>query len=244
MKRGIRMSVTDKLPQTEPGRQLAHETWKPKSTILRQAAVLAAALATTPALHAAGASIDSFIASASTVHVGDTVSFFVDYSVVEVGDYWGYVEPEPNPSPGYQTWTEQGGNYSESISSVWLRAEHPAGTVSYFGGASGTWRFDVTFHAAGFQDVRVYGSWEGWASSGGYSNVGERYCDDRGEGLFCDPWVWHYSDSYGGGYIQGGFDRDGWLIIEVLAVPEPATWALWGLGIAGLVGWRRHIARA
>lgn len=214
--------------------------------LLRITTLLTTALAIAPSLQAASANIDSFSASATTVPVGSTVDFWVQFSVATNASSGGGSNPfEPAPSEGYQEWNANWYSWQqETLHSVWLQAggqgfnDYPA--LPAGGGYGNSWAFSLTFTQAGLHSIDVSGGWEVEVNSGFSNESASRNCyytdpDDRTD-LSCDGWSWHYSDA-DDRYTLGGSWSAGPLLIEVTAVPEPSRWALWLAG-AGLLGWR------
>ena len=221
------------------------------SPFYRLAALVAAASAIATPLHAASGGIDSFSASATTVTVGDTVDFFVQFSISTNNYYGGGSNPfEPAPTEGYQDWYVNWASWErESLNTVWLQASgagfYEAPGLPAGSGYSNGWMFSVTFTEAGSHSMGVTGGWDGLINTGYSRESASRNCyvidPDTSTDLVCDSWRWSYSD-YDATYGIGGDLSAGSLNIEVMAVPEPATWALWLAG-AGLLIWRPRARR-
>lgn len=208
--------------------------------------LLATTLVFASPLQAAGGGIDSFGASASTVNVGDTVDFWVQFSVSTSSWTSGGSSPDaPAPAEGYQEWNVNWYSWEhETLRSVWLQAGdqgfNDAPASSPGSGYSSGWSFSITFAQAGSYDIGLTGGWEAELSTGYSNESASRNCyytdPDYSTDLACDAWYWQYGD-YNDTYSISGSLSAGPLNVQVLAVPEPATWALWLAG-AGLLGWR------
>lgn len=214
-------------------------------TGLGATALLALATLAAAAPAAAGqGQIDSFGASATSVTAGSEVQFWVSYSVTAAADQWGGSNPfEPAPEEGMQYWDINW--YStqfETITSITLdvggqsQTDYPG--VPAGSSAAGGMNFSMVFDQPGSYTITAAGSWSSWVDSYTSNESAYRYCwyNDPDQ-LTCDSWTYQYydyTDSYSGG---GGFSGQQ-LTIDVLAVPEPATLALWAAGLAALA-WRR-----
>lgn len=216
------------------------------SCTLASACALAA-----PAAQAASGGIDGFWASATQVHVGDTVDFSVALSLTTTGSAYGGSDPfEPPPQEGYQEWFVNWYYWEyETLRSVWLQAgdQNFADWPSVGPGASygTTWSFAVTFDTPGIYTYDVSGAWQSDIETGASNESATRNCyyvdpDNPGE-LWCDSWSWQYSD-YSDWYTTEGSLWGGSISIEVLAVPvpEPGTWALMLAGGAAMFGLGRR----
>lgn len=209
-------------------------------------ASLCLGLNASPAAWSATGQIDSFGASATTVQAGSWVDFFVSYSVSTTSWSNGGSDPyEPAPQEGYQEWFINWYGYEhETLSAVHLEAagqnfqDNP--TVPPGASHSGGWSFSLYFQDAGTFDITLSGGWNAMYEVYSGSEIAQRDCAGDGEGgLTCSSWTYaypEYSDRYS---TDGSFDGRT-LTIEVTAVPEPETAALWlaGLGFLALAGMR------
>ncbi|MBL8353215.1 MAG: PEP-CTERM sorting domain-containing protein [Burkholderiaceae bacterium] len=209
----------------------------------RMATILTTAAAVAPPLQAASFSIDSFGASATSVKVGDTVDFWVQFSASTTSNTYGGSNPyEPEPAEGYQEWHVNWYYWEhETFSSVSLQAGgqgfYDAPGLAPGSGYGNTWSFSVTFNDPGQHSIDLSGSWEAMINSGASNESAYRNCwyadPDTSSDLTCDWWTWSYHD-YDDYYTTGDSITAGPLTINVSAVPEPGTFALWLAGI-GLV---------
>lgn len=219
----------------------------------RMAMVLATAAAIAPPLQAASFSIDSFGASATSVKVGDTVDFWVQFSANMTSNAYGGSNPyEPEPAEGYQEWYVNWYYWEhETFGSVSLQAGgqgfYEAPSLGPGGSYSNTWSFSLTFNDPGQHNIDLSGSWEATINMGSSNESAYRSCwysdPDNSSGLTCDWWTWQYSD-YDDYYTTGDSLWAGPLTIEVMAqpVPEPGTLALWlaGIGLLAAAARRRR----
>lgn len=215
------------------------------SFLRRCACIVATISACAPAAQAASGGVDSFWSSATTVNVGDTVDFEVAVSLGTTSWAYGGSDPnEPPPQEGYQEWNVNWYAWEqETLRSVWLQAgsESFSDSPSLSPGDtySRTWSFSVTFAEAGAFNFDLSGGWQSDVSSGYSNESATRNCyyvdPDAGGELYCDSWYWQYSDS-SDWYTSDGSLAAETISIQVLAVPEPGTWALAlaGLGLLAL----------
>lgn len=217
-----------------------------------RAAWLCAALAATGPAAAASGQIDSFEASATSVVAGSWVDFTASFSIETYATSWGGSNHvEPAPEEGFQYWDINWYGYDhETLVQVWLQAGDqsfgespslPAGALH-----TGTWQFSMWFPTAGSFEVALDGGWT--AQYEYYSSTESAYRDcwyddpDGGGPLSCSSWQYDYSDDgYTDWYDDAFAGRS--LTINVTAVPEPQTWALWLAGGAGLLAARRRLNR-
>ncbi len=221
------------------------------SSSSRTASVLATLLAFTPLTQAASGGIDSFWSSASRVKVGDTVDFSVAFSLGTTSWAGGGSNPtEPLPQEGYQEWNVNWYSWEyETLTNVGLQAggqtfsDFPslAAGDSY----ANTWSFSVKFTEVGSFNFDLSGGWQSAVRSGYSNESASRNCyyndPDVGGALSCDSWSWQYSDA-DDNYTSDGSLSGGSIRIDVLAVPEPGTWALMLAG-AGLLALRTRRRR-
>lgn len=198
--------------------------------------------------------IDSFGASAVQVQEGTWVDFTVSWSASGSSSSWGGSDlNEPAPSDGYQYWALNWyGGEQESITAVWLSAggqgSHEFVSGSPGSQVSGAWTFSMQFPAAGWYSVDVSGGWESRVESFYHGESASRSCmyTDPGNSndLWCDSWQYQYQDDFYDYTNSGSFTSPSPLSIEVLAmpaaVPEPASAALFGAGLLGLLALRRR----
>lgn len=213
--------------------------------------IVAAACAIAPAAHAASGGIDSFWASATQVKVGDTVDFEATLSLATTSSAYGGSDPnEPPPVEGYQEWNVNWYFWEhESLQNVWLQAgsEGFLDSPSMGPGESygRTWSFSVKFDQPGSFDFTLAGGWQSRIDTGYSSESASRNCyhvdPDSGGELFCDSWSWNYSD-YSDWYTTDGSLSGPTIHVDVLAVPEPGTWALALAGV-GLLAARTRVGR-
>jgi hypothetical protein len=206
-------------------------------TFPRHAAVLAAVAGAfvAPSAFAAVAQIDSFVASASSVQVGGTLDFTINWSVATDAPYisGGSNPYEPAPVEGYQEWyVNWYSNYSESVDEISLNAAGqsystyvgvPAGSSG-----SGSWNFSITFDTPGTVTLPAGGSWLGTVNSYSSNEWATRDCwyndPDNPVDLQCSSWSWQYSD-YSDYYTTGYDIASVSISVDVVPVPELGTWA-------------------
>ena len=220
-----------------------------ETTCLRSlSAGLLACVAAVPAQAGWGQIVD-FGASAISVTAGSSVDFWVSYNVfADATQLSGgsNVGKEPPPQDGYQTW-DLNWYYttSEYITTVTVNAGGQSRS-DYFApapgtGQSGGWGFSIAFDVPGVYQIDASGSWESWAESYYSSETASRNCwyndPDARDVLVCDSWTYEYHDQTDSFTNGGGLDGRS-LTISVTAVPELATWLMWGAGLASLVSRR------
>jgi hypothetical protein len=218
-------------------------------TTVAAAALAAAAAAFAVPAQAASGSLDSLGASATEVAAGSWVDLSVAFSIVtSANSYGGSNLTEPEPQEGYQEWFA---NWyyidGEAVSSVTLQIDGQGTTeflnLSPGSSYSSSWTTSVLFDTPGQYTVTAGGNWAGEFTSY-YSNESAwRNCyatdPDYGGSLQCDAWNWTYSDG-GDRYGIGGDFAPLSLTINVTAVPEPGTLALWLAGAALLASRSRR----
>jgi len=219
--------------------------------LARTLPALAALLAFTPIAQAASGGIDSFWASASQVKVGDTVDFSVAFSLGTTSSSGGGSNPtEPVPQEGYQEWNANWSSFErETLTNVWLQvgdrsfSDYPS--LAPGNSYANTWSFSVKFTEAGSFNFDLSGGWQANVNSGYSNESASRNCHynepDGSGALSCDSWYWQYSDA-DDHYTNDGSLSGGSLRVDVLAVPEPGTWALMLAG-AGLLALRTRRRR-
>lgn len=208
-------------------------------------------VATTPAK--AQGQLDWIFVDRSQVRVGEVVGFGAGWRIAgSFNNGGGSNTSEPAPMEGWQEWVANW-YWTETVSalSVDLTAggqwfgESFSGTG---GGASGSIGFAMVFDAPGTYTIDVSGSWQARSVQTHESEIGARTCWNTGNpedgevSLSCDSWRWSYPrDAYESDF--GGSLGSLSVQVEVLAVPEPATAALWLAGLAGLALQARRRAR-
>lgn len=218
----------------------------------RSMASAAAALivATTPA--AAQGQLDWIFVDRSQARVGEVVGFGVGWSIAgSFSNGGGSNTSEPAPMEGWQEWVANW-YWTETVSalSVDLMAggqwfgESFSGTG---GGASGSFGFTMVFDTPGTYTIDASGSWQARSVQTHEAEIGSRTCWNTGDPeygaviLSCDSWSWSYPrDAYDSDF--GGSLGSLSVQVEVQAVPEPATVALWLAGLAGLAWQARRRA--
>lgn len=212
-------------------------------------ALLAPVLLTPPPAHAAEGVIGSFSASALLVPAGGTVDFEVGYGLLvsterhEGGNDYN----EPAPAEGTQLWVVQWYHH-EVETPGWITLQAGGQSHTEWGGSTGSWQFSLQFPDAGRYDITAMGEWSVQRSIDSGSEVATRDCSSWGDPevggstLSCSSWAYSYPQTLDIG-SYGGATNSLTLQIEVQAVPEPATLALWLAG-AGALGWRLRRAGA
>ena len=218
-------------------------------------AALALAAAGAPAL--AQGQLEWFQADRTQVQVGDQVNLGAGWRIDGSFSHGGGSDPqEPAPAEGWQEWVANW-SWTESVSPLTVdlqlagnwSGETFAGTGGM--GVSGTVGGSVAFDQPGWYTLEVSGSWQVRSLSTYQNEVASRSCwntgdPDGGAQLSCDSWRWSYPVSAFSSDSGGSLGSLG-LQIEVLAVPEPATAALWCGGLWALAGiaarWRTAVRR-
>lgn len=207
---------------------------------------VAAALGLVAVPAAAQGQLDWIFADRTQVRVGELVGFGAGWSIAgSFNNGGGSNTSEPAAQEGWQEWVANW-YWTETVSalSVDLTAggqwfgESFSGTG---GGASGTIGFTMVFDAPGTYNIDVSGSWQARSIQTYEAEIGSRTCWNTGDPdsgnvyLSCDSWSWSYPrDAYDSDF--GGSLGSLSVQVEVLAVPEPATTALWLAGLAALAG--------
>lgn len=219
-------------------------------TTLR-AALLSAGLALAGGPAWSYGQIDSFEASATQVLAGSNVSFNVSWRIhgsIENGGSSNL--DEPAPAEGYQEWL-QNWTWTNSVTArgidlqVGDQSHHELVNVAEGAGASGSWGFSMVFDTPGLVMLSVGGSYSAVQASTSEAQLATRYCYNTGDPAYgvylaCDSWSLGYPNLQTQSEFGGSLNTPS-LQIEVQAVPEPATLALWLAGI-GVVAWRRRRA--
>jgi hypothetical protein len=207
-------------------------------------AAAALTVATTPA--AAQGQLDWIFADRPVARVGEVVGFGVGWSIAgSFSNGGGSNTGEPAPMEGWQEWVANW-YWTETVSalSVDLMAggqwfgETYSGTG---GGASGSAGFTMVFDTPGTYIIDASGSWQARSVQTHESEIGTRTCWNTGDPeygevyLSCDSWSWNYprttfESDFGGSLGSMSVQ------VEVQAVPEPATAALWFGGLLALGG--------
>lgn len=212
-------------------------------------ASLLLSLSASPAWAAYG-QIDTFGASATTVTAGATVDFSVTFTVIADPPYQngGSNPVEPAPIEGQQWWdinwySTQG----ETVTAVWLDAggqnfsDFPS--VGSGGSYSSGYAFSTPFITPGIYQVTANGGWEANVESYTSNESAWRDCVNLDPGgtdeLQCTGWTYDYYD-YSDFYSSGGSFSGQAITIEVLAVPEPSTTAMWVAGLLAAATARRR----
>jgi len=216
------------------------------------AASLLLSLSALPAWAAYG-QIDTFGATATTVTAGATVDFSVSFTVIADSPYQnGGSNPfEPAPVEGYQWWDINWySTQSETVTAVWLDAggqyflEFPS--VGPGGAYSNSYTFSTAFTTPGIYQVAANGGWDASVESYTSNESASRDCMNVDPGgtneLQCTSWAYQYYD-YSDFYSNGGSFSGQAITIEVLAVPEPSTIAIWGAGLLAVAAARRRARR-
>jgi hypothetical protein len=191
---------------------------------------------------AAGGVIGSFNASSLQVLAGSTVEFEVGYSLLTSDrNDGGNDYNEPTPQDGGQQWVVNW-YYREVETPLSITLQAGGQSFTDWGGSSGTWRFSMVFPDAGKFDITATGDWSVQRSVDSGSEVASRNCYRWGDSeygrsdLTCSSWSYSYPQTLEVG-SYGGATNALTLQIDVQAVPEPATLALWLAGL-GVVAWR------
>ncbi len=214
------------------------------------AALCLLAAAAAPAV--AQGQLEWFMAHPSPARVGEVVGFGAGWRIDgSFSSGGGSNTSEPAPVEGWQEWVANW-YWTETVSalSVDLAAGGQFFSESFSGtggGASGSIGFTMVFDAPGLYQFDVGGSWQTRSVQTHESEIGTRTCwntgdPDSGVDLTCDSWSWSYPRSE---FSSDSFGSFGNLTVqvEVLAVPEPATTALWAGGLLALAGWARRRVR-
>lgn len=212
-------------------------------------ASLLLSLSALPAWAAYG-QIDTFSASATTVTAGATVDFSVSFTVVADPSYQnGGSNPiEPAPVEGYQRWDINWySTQSETVTAVWLNAggqyfsDFPS--VGPGGAYSNSYTFSTSFTTPGIYQVTANGGWDANVDFYTSNESAWRDCMNVDPGgtdeLQCTSWTYEYPE-YRDFYSNSGSFSEQAFTIEVLAVPEPSTIAMWGAGLLAVAAGRRR----
>jgi hypothetical protein len=220
--------------------------------IILPVAALTAAVATALPAGATSGQLDSFSASATSIRAGETVDFSAAFSISTSTWSGGGSNPvEPEPIEGYQTWEVNWYNsMSETVASVQLEAagmtfnDFPSAGPG--GSYANSWSFSVLFADAGTHSITLTGSWSTLTESYISTESASRDCYNNDPGgsdqLTCSGWTWSYYDYTDSSTFDSGFIAQT-LTIQVNAVPEPQTLALWlaGIGVLAAVHRRRSV---
>ena len=198
--------------------------------------------ATTPAQ--AQGQLDWVLVDRHQARVGEMVGFGAGWSIAgSFSNGGGSNTSAPAPTEGWQEWVANW-YWTETVSALsidltaggqWF-GESFSGTG---GGASGSIGFTRVFDLPGTYTMDVTGSWQARRVQTYESEVGTRTCWNTGDpahgelDLSCDGWNWSYPrDAFESDF--GGALGSLSMQVEVQAVPEPTTVALWLAGLAGL----------
>lgn len=207
-------------------------------------ALLCLGFALSPCAWSASGQIDSFGASQTTVQAGSTVDFFVSFSVNTSSRMDGFNDPvEPAPADGYQEWVMNGyWNEAESVTAVFLQAggqnfaDYPSSSPG--SGYANGWSFSLLFPTEGSFDIVVGGGWSATHAVSYGSEIASRTCMGDGDGgLNCSSWMYSYPQYDTTSSADGSFEGRS-ITINVTAVPEPMTAALWLAGLGCLMAGR------
>ena len=215
-----------------------------------RAALLAASLVLAAAPAWSYGQIDNFEASATQVLAGSSVWINVGWSIQ--GSYQNggsSTLDEPVPVEGYQEWLQNwywtdtitargidlqvgGQSYSEPVS------------VAEGAGASGNWGFQLVLDTPGTVVLSAGGGFSAVQTTTSESQLATRYCYNTGDPeygvyLSCDSWSYSYPRLVTQSDIGGSLNTPS-LQIEVTAVPEPGSTALWLAGLCALAALRRR----
>lgn len=216
-------------------------------------AATAAALVTALPARAAPGSATFTALTSTTIAPGGTVDFEAVFTKAQDWFSEAWATPEPLPAEGEQFWQVSGSNSTEeTLSSLSLEVLSSSGEgqgevmlISNAGPGTTFMQastFSLGFSQPGSYSVTLQGNWQSLASLGDLSMSATRTCALDGSQLQCTDW--QYAGVGGTGLVDtsGSFAP---ITLSVQVVPEPATTALWLLGLAavgGHVGQRRRRA--
>lgn len=196
--------------------------------------------------------ISDFRASATQVLAGSTVWFAVDWHIQGSEQLNGGGSPEPGPLDGFQEWLA---NWSTRETTTATGIDLQVGSTTHGerfslepgSSASGTWTFALQLDTPGMVNLTAGGT--AWArqSTITHTELGSRHCygtgsEELGPYLDCSSWSFSYNESASESDLASVLNTPS-LQIEVLAVPEPATTALWlaGLVVLGRLAQRHRV---
>ena len=199
--------------------------------------------------------IDNIQASATQVLAGSLVWFSVDWHIQGSSQSRGDNNPvPPEPTDGYQEWITNWFTTDTTTATGISLQMGPLSTSETFSladgeGASGTWTFGLQFDTPGPVQIDVGGSFSVRQKSSTQTVLSTRHCTTTGSeelGVYLDCSAWSgpsYQELVSESDVGGALNMSS-LQITVLAVPEPATTALWLAGLAGLgaLGRRRAVS--
>lgn len=207
------------------------------------AAAAAAVVTALPARAEPGSATFTALTS-TTIAPGGAVDFEAVFTKAQDWFSVAWATPEPQPAVGSQLWQVSGSNSTEETLSslsleVWSSSGEGQGEALLIrdAGPGTAYRhattFSLGFSQPGSYSVTLQGNWQSLASLGDLSMSASRTCALDGGLLQCTDW------QYAGVGGTGLVDTSGSLApitLSVQAVPEPATLALWLLGLVAVGG--------
>jgi hypothetical protein len=213
------------------------------------AAAAAAAFTALPSQAEPGSASFSALTS-TTIAPGGTVNFEAVFAKAQDWFSVAWAMPEPQPAEGLQVWQVSGSNSTEETLSslsldVWSSSGEGQGVAMLISdaGPGTSYRtastFSLGFSQPGSYSVTLQGSWQSFASLGDLSMSATRTCAPDGGQLQCTDWQYIGVGGTGLADTSGSF---GPVTLSVQVVPEPATAALWLLGLLAVGSRLRHRA--
>ena len=217
------------------------------------AALAALGLTSLTPLPAAAQAVTFNLENIGPITPGATVSLSAYFSqaLLDSAELVGS-EPEPPPEPGTtQTWVKSDSLFRyESLQDISFTLTPPSGTPTVGTPLVGpadpgnvyvtNWFFALSFDQPGTYTVSLDTAWTTRLDSTYVTEVAYRSCDFNAD---CSDWN-DQTELYS--FTELNNFSDGPLMLQVQVVPEPATTALWllGLGAMGTLLQRRHRAAA